>query len=151
MPGVKFYYGNDEDLKAIYGSYMGGNNWNSPGAITDAPDGGPNDYIMTEEGILDTLKNRASSYAKTEGVKDGDRFFKIIVDLANGDNPNEIDLYILKGVHTKPELHFTVALFGQLYHLNVRRLGSDHTRFSIHSMSAGGQIRDDEQWTVVKK
>ena len=149
MPGVKFYYDRDATLKKYFGSYTQGHDWNAPGAITDADKGGPNNFVLTEAGILDTLKNKASSYASTDGVPDGPAFFKLIIDIANGMN-KEYTLYILKGIHTKPQLHFSVGFAGKIYHLNVKRLGTDPSKFSVSSMSEGGQTWNDPEWTVVK-
>jgi hypothetical protein len=83
-------------------------------------------------------------------VADGAKFFKLIIDIANETN-KEYTLYILKGIHTKPQLHFSVGFAGKIYHLNIRRLGTDQTRFSIISMSEGGQTWDDPEWKVVRK
>jgi hypothetical protein len=150
MPGVKFYYDKDATLKKYFGSYTQGHDWNAPGAITDADKGGPNDFVLKEAGILDTMKNKASSFATTDGVADGAKFLKLIIDIANETN-KEYTLYILKGIHTKPQLHFSVGFAGKIYHLNIRRLGTDQTRFSIISMSEGGQTWDDPEWKVVRK
>jgi hypothetical protein len=73
-------------LKKYFGSYTQGHDWNAPGAITDEDKGGPNNFVLKEEGILDTLKNKASSFAKTDGVPDGAGFFELIIDIANGIN-----------------------------------------------------------------
>ncbi len=102
MPGVVFYYDQDP-LKEYFSFYTGGNHWNSKAAITDADPGGPNKFALTEEGILDTLKNKASGYASTAGVNDGATFYKLILDIANGVN-QEYTVYVLKGIHTKPQL-----------------------------------------------
>jgi|RhiMetdeSRZDD1v2_1073273.scaffolds.fasta_scaffold516487_1 hypothetical protein len=150
MPGVQFYYDRNATFKKYFGSYTQGHDWNAPGAITDEDKGGPNDFVLTEAGILDTLKNKASSYATTDGVTDGARFFKLIVDIANGVN-TEYTLYILKGIHTKPQLHFSVGFAGKIYHLNVKRRGDDNKKFSITSMSEGGQTWDDPEWKVVRQ
>lgn len=137
-------------LKKYFESYTKGYRWNAPEAITDADKGGPNDFALTEEGILDTLKSKASSYASTDGVQDGKTFYKLINDIANGVN-KEYTLYVLKGIHTKPELHFSVGFAGKIFHLNVKRRGDDNKKFSITSMSEGGQTWDDPEWKVVKK
>jgi hypothetical protein len=150
MPGVQFYYDKDVTLKKYFGSYTQGHDWNAPGAITDADKQGPNDFVLKEEGILDTLKNKASAYATTDGVADGVKFFKLIIDIANGVN-KDYTLYILKGIHSKPQLHFSVGFAGKIYHLNVKRRGDDRTKFSISSMSEGGQTWDDPEWKVVRK
>lgn len=149
MAGVKFYYDNNAELKKYFGTYTQGHDWNAAAALTDLDTGGPNDFARTEAGILDTLKNPASAYATTTGVTDGAKFFKLIIDIANDKN-QDFTLYILKGIHTKPELHFSVGLAGKIYHLNVKRLGSDNSRFSIRSMSEGTQTWDDPEWKVVK-
>jgi len=138
MPGVKFYYDKDATLKKYFGSYTQGHDWHAPAAITDADKGGPNDFVLKEEGILDTLKNKASSFATTDGVPDGARFFKLIVDIASGVN-KDYTLYILKGIHTKPELHFSVGFAGKIYHLNVKRRGDDNKKFSIHPCRKGAR------------
>lgn len=148
MPGVLFYYHQDP-LKKYFESYTKGYHWNAPEAITDADKGGPNDFALTEEGILDTLKSKASSFASTDGVQDGKTFYKLIIDIANGVN-KEYTLYVLKGIHTKPELHFSVGFAGKIFHLNVKRRGDDNKKFSIMSMSEGGQTWDDPEWKVVK-
>src|SRR5689334_16942308 len=99
MPGVVFYYDQDP-LKKYFSAYTGGHHWNAPAAITDADKGGPNDFALTEDGILDALKSKASSYATTEGVQDGKNFYDLINAIATGKN-TEYTLYILKGIHTK--------------------------------------------------
>ncbi|MEZ4867311.1 MAG: hypothetical protein R3C14_38660 [Caldilineaceae bacterium] len=149
MPGVVFYYDNDATLKKYFGSYTNGHDWNAPGAITDADPDGPNDFALTEAGILDALQSKASAYAKTTGVADGDKFYQLILDIANGKN-KEFTFYVLKGIHTKPQLHFSVGFAGKIYHLNVKRRGDDNKKFSISSMSEGGQTWDDPEWKVVK-
>lgn len=147
MPGVLFYY-DQETLKEYFGSYTGGNHWNSKAAITDADKDGPNEFALTEEGILDTLKSKASKFASTDGVEDGKTFYKLIIDIANGVN-DEYTLYVLKGIHTKPQLHFSIGFAGKIFHLNVKRRGDDNKKFAIMSMSEGGQTWDDPEWTVV--
>lgn len=147
MSGVVFYY-DQAPLKDYFGSYTGGNHWNSQAAITDADQGGLNDFALTEAGILDTLTSKASTFASTDGVKDGAAFYKLILDIAKGVN-KEYTLYVLKGIHTKPELHFSVGFAGQIFHLNVKRRGDDNKKFSIMSMSEGGQTWDDPEWKVV--
>jgi hypothetical protein len=149
MPGVIFYY-DQNPLKKYFGSYTKGHHWNAPEAITDADQGGPNDLALTEAGILDTLKSKASSVASTDGVSDGATFYKLILAIAKGEN-KEYTLYVLKGIHTKPELHFSIGFAGNIFHLNVKRRGDDNKKFSIHSMSDGKQLWDDPEWKVVKK
>jgi len=148
MPGIIFY-DNQAPLRKYFSAYTGGHNWNAPEAITDADTGGPNQFALTEPGILDALKSKASSFATTEGVTDGKTFYKLILDIANGRN-TEYTVYVLKGIHTKPALHFSIGFAGKIFHLNVKRRGDDHTKFSIASMSEGGQTWDDPEWKVVK-
>ncbi len=143
MPLV--FYNQQADLQKYFKGYLGEHNWNSAAVITDAPEGGPNEFSLTEAGILDTIGSRASAYASTDGVADGQNFYKIFRDVAAGTN-KDYTVYILKGIHTKPELHFTAAMAGKLFHLNVQRLGSDNTRFSIKSMSEGDTLYEDPEW-----
>jgi hypothetical protein len=143
MPLV--FYNQQAELKKYFGNYLGDNNWNTAAVITDAPTGGPNDKILTEAGIRDTITSQASRFATVTGVADGQNFFNLIRAIAAGTN-NDFTVYVLKGVHTKPELHLTVAFAGKLFHLNVKRTGSDDTRFSIHSMSEGTLLYDDPEW-----
>ena len=143
MPLV--FYNQQAELTKYFGNYLGNNNWNSAAVITDAPSGGPNDKILTEAGIIDTITNPASRFATVTGVTDGKNFFNLIRDVTAGTN-TQFTVYVLKGVHTKPELHLTVALAGKLFHLNVKRMGSDDTRFSINSMSEGTILYEDPEW-----
>jgi hypothetical protein len=152
MP-IVFYKGQPE-LKKFFGNYMmnGGQEipaWNDKLAITDPPPGGNNAKIITEAGIIDTVTSMASKGARIEGVPNGQQFFDAIRAAAAGGGLYTV--YVLKGVHTKPELHMSVGVAGTIYHLNVKRMGSDDARFSINSMSAGGQTWDDPDWTVNKK
>jgi hypothetical protein len=147
MPLV--FYKQQDELVPYFGQYLGANNWNSPAVITDAPQGGPNTFAMTEEGIIDTFMNKASQFAKTDKKKGENLFYDMIRQVVSG-KQTEYTVYVLKGIHTKPEQHFTVALAGQLWHMNVERLGSDNTRFAIHTMSGGGKLYDDPEWTVKK-
>jgi len=149
MPGVIFYKDQDP-LKKYFGFYTGGHHWSAPEAITDADQDGPNDFALTEEGILDTLKSKSSAYASTAGISDGATFYKLILDIANGVN-KEYTVYVLKGIHTKPQLHFSIGFAGKIFHLNVKRRGDDNKKFSIMSMSEGGQTWDDPEWKVVKQ
>ena len=45
---------------------------------------------------------------------------------------------------------FSIGFAGKIFHLNVKRRGDDNTKFSITSMSEGGQTWDDPEWKVVK-
>jgi hypothetical protein len=152
MP-VEFYY-NQKELAQYYGEYTKGNDWNAKAGLTDEPNDGPNAYTQKEEGILNTFKNsyhqgKKLSFVKTSTPEDK-LLAQLILDIANGseDQKNKYTVYVLKGIHTKPELHFTVGFAGQLFHMNVKRLGADNSKFMIHSMSGGDKLKPDPEWKV---
>ena len=147
MP-VVFYYHTDATLNVYFGEYTQGHDWNDI-PDEDAPSGGPNDYARTEDGIRDTLMSKASQFASTKGVTDGDKFYKLVYDVATGKN-KDLTVYILKGIHRQPQDHLSIGFAGTIYHLNVQRRGDDNHKFSVKSMSEGGQTWNDPEWTVKK-
>ena len=83
MP-VMFYYDNNQTLRNFFGAYTRGHDWNQGAAVTDALPGGSNQFVLTEQGILETLTSKASQFATTTDVQDWARLYKLVYDIVTG-------------------------------------------------------------------
>jgi len=63
----------------------------------------------------------------------------------------DFKVYVLKGIHQEKNPHITLAMGGELFHVNVKngRQGQDNL-FTVVGISVGKTAKDDPEWTVVK-
>ena len=134
MPLV--FYEQQEDLAKDFGGYLGPNNWNSKAVLGDDPAVGVNEYTRTPAGIRNIFSNTYSKSVKA-GEGGGPKLYLQILAAVNSSDRECGTVFVLKGVHGKSRPRFIIAFESQAFHLHVKPLGRDQSKFVIHSISPG--------------
>lgn len=157
MAIVFYKHGADAKIDAYYADYTGGTSWNEDDPRYPAPTKifvSSLNFARTEDGLKDILTCKASqSVLMGQKIKKqgGGTLEAEAVSLLNVVTSDELTVYVLKGVHQEKEPHITLAMGGQMFHVNVTsgRLGQANL-FKVTSISVGNQVKNDpDGWTVV--
>ena len=155
---IVFYKpGGDARLDGFYANYTGGTAWNE-----DDPQYPPPtknflsslNIARTEAGLKEILTCKASQWVLMgEKVKKqgGGNSMNDAVSLLAAITGEDFKVYVLKGIHQEKNPHITLAMGGELFHVNVKngRQGQDNL-FTVVGISVGKTAKDDPEWTVVK-
>jgi hypothetical protein len=155
---IVFYKpGSDPKLDGFYAVYTGGTAWNEDDPRYPPP---TKNFLSslaiarTEDGMKEILTCRASqSVLMGEKVQrqGGGNIITDAVTLLAAITGDDLKIYVLKGVHQENKPHVTLAMGGELFHVNVKsgRQGQSHL-FTVSSISVGNLVMDDPEWTVVR-
>lgn len=152
---IVFYSpGADAKLDGFYADYTGGTAWNE-----DDPRFPPatQNFVSslsiarTEKGLEEILTCKASQWVLMgEKVKKqgGGNAAADALTLLAAITGEDFNVYVLKGIHQEKNPHITLAMGGELFHLNVKsgRLGQDNL-FTVAGISVGKAVKDDPEWT----